>query len=385
MDFKEILKPEVQEFILQNTEVNLSKFLFKKSPFPHITIQEIAQQIKGRQIAQKKFPFLLKEGIIFPPHLNTEQASSQDTAEYKAQSLQGKNFLDLTCGFGIDAYFLSKNFEDIYLVEQNATLSKIVQHNWGVLGRKAHFVNDNLENFLKNNQQFFDLIYLDPARRDTQNNKKFLLEDLSPNILEIQEQLHSVSKKIMIKLSPLIDLKSLQDKVKFISEIEIIGIKNDVKEIIAHITPNFTGKTKIIAQNLNTQEPEFSFLYDEEVLYKSEFSDALEYIYIPNNSVLKSGAFNLVSQKYSLKKLHPNTHIYTSNEKLPYFCGRIFKVKEISTKEIKKGEQFNIISKNYPLSPEQIKKKYKLKDGGDNYLFFTQSTKGKVILTTTKD
>lgn len=385
MDFKEILKPEIQEFILQNTEVNLSKFLLKKSPFPHITIQEIAQQIKGRQIAQKKFPFLLKEGIIFPPHLNTEQASSQDTAEYKAQSLQGKSFLDLTCGFGIDAYFLSKNFEDIYLVEQNATLSKIVQHNWGVLGRKAHFVNDNLENFLKNNQQFFDLIYLDPARRDTQNNKKFLLEDLSPNILEIQEQLHSVSKKIMIKLSPLIDLKSLQDKVKFISEIEIIGIKNDVKEIIAHITPNFTGKTKIIAQNLNTQEPEFSFLYDEEVLYKSEFSDALEYIYIPNNSVLKSGAFNLVSQKYSLKKLHPNTHIYTSNEKLPYFCGRIFKVKEISTKEIKKGEQFNIISKNYPLSPEQIKKKYKLKDGGDNYLFFTQSTKGKVILTTIKD
>lgn len=380
MDFKEILKPEVQEFILQNTEVNLSKFLLKKSPFPYITIQEIAQQIKGRQIAQKKFPFLLKEGIIFPPHLNIEQASSQDTAEYKAQLLQGKNFLDLTCGFGIDAYFLSKNFEEIYLVEQNATLSKIVQHNWGVLGRKAHFVNDNLENFLKNNQQVFDLIYLDPARRDTQNNKKFLLEDLSPNILEIQEKLHSISKKIMIKLSPLIDLKSLQNKVKFISKIEIIGVKNDVKEIIAYITPNFIGKTKIIAQNLNTQESELSFLYDEEVFSKSEFSDILDYVYIPNNSVLKSGAFNLVSQKYNLKKLHPNTHIYTSNEKLPHFCGRIFKVREISTKEIKKGEQSNIISKNYPLSPEQIKKKYKLKDGGDNYLFFTQSIKGKIVL-----
>lgn len=381
-DFKAILNPEIQKYITDNTEVNLAQFLLKKSPFSEVSIQEIAQQIKGRQIAQKKFPFLLREGIIFPPHLNIEQASSQDTAEAKIHQLEGKTFLDLTCGFGIDAYFLSKNFQEIYLIEQNPELLSIVKHNWETLGRKANFINDHLEIFLKNNQKHFDFIYLDPARRDSKNQKKFLLEDLSPNILEIQDQLLSMAQKVMIKLSPLIDLKVLQNSIKYLNEIEIIGIKNEVKEIILHLTPNFEGKTKITARNLSSQDPDFSFFPDEEFSAKSDYSEALDYIYIPNNSVLKSGAFNLVSEKFGLKKLHANTHIYTSNEKIEHFCGRIFKVKEIYAKELKKGTSFNIISKNHPLSPEEIKNKYKLKNGGEHYLFFTQSPKGKVILVT---
>ena len=346
-------------------------------------MQEIAQQIKGKQIAAKKFPFLLKENIIFPPHLNLEQASSENTAKEKAKNLSGRAFLDLTCGFGIDAYFLSQNFSEVTLLEQNEDLLEIVQHNWKTLGREANFINENLERFLEINEKEkqFDLIYLDPARRDKDHRKKFMLSDLSPNILEIQDKLLSISKKSMIKLSPLIDLKHLQTTVKSIDEIEIIAVKNEVKEIVLHLIPNTENKLKITTKNLSSDEPNFSFSPEEESAVMPEFSDILEYLYIPNNAVLKSGAFNLISKKFGLKKLHPNTHLYTSDKAVD-FCGRVFKVKEISAKEIKKGDVFNIISKNHPLSPEQIKTKYKLKNGGEHYLIFTQSKKGMVILQT---
>ena len=381
--FREILRPEIQKHIQDNLHENLGRLLLKKSPFPEVSMQEIAQQIKGKLIAVKKFPFLLKENIVFPPHLNLEQASSESTAKEKAENLRGGTFLDLTCGFGIDAYFLSQNFSEVTLLEQNKDLLEIVQHNWKTLGREANFINENLEHFLEINEKEkqFDLIYLDPARRDKDHRKKFLLSDLSPNILEIQDKLLSISKKTMIKLSPLIDLKYLQTAVKSIDEIEIIAVKNEVKEIVLHLVPNTENKLKITTKNLNTDEPNFSFSPEEESAVTPEFSDILEYLYIPNNAVLKSGAFNLISKKFGLKKLHPNTHLYTSDKAID-FCGRVFKVKEISAKEIKKGDVFNIISKNHPLSPEQIKTKYKLKNGGEHYLIFTQSTKGKVILQT---
>ena len=381
--FREILRPEIQKYIQDNLHENLGRLLLKKSPFPEVSMQEIAQQIKGKQIAAKKFPFLLKENIVFPPHLNLEQASSESTAKEKAENLNGRTFLDLTCGFGIDAYFLSQNFSQVTLLEQNKDLLEIVQHNWKTLGREANFINENLEQFLEmsEKEKQFDLIYLDPARRDKDHRKKFLLSDLSPNILEIQDKLLSISKKIMIKLSPLIDLKYLQSAVKSIDEIEIIAVKNEVKEIILHLIPNTENKLKITTKNLSTNEPNFSFSPEEESAVTPEFSDILEYLYIPNNAVLKSGAFNLISKKFGLKKLHSNTHLYTSDKAVD-FCGRVFKVKEISAKEIKKGDAFNIISKNHPLTPEQIKTKYKLKNGGEHYLIFTQSKKGMVILQT---
>ena len=381
--FREILRPEIQKYIQDNLHENLGRLLLKKSPFPEVSMQEIVQQIKGKQIAAKKFPFLLKENIIFPPHLNLEQASSEITAKEKAENLSGMTFLDLTYGFGIDAYFLSQNFSEVTLLEQNKDLLEIAQHNWKTLGREAIFINENLERFLEisEKEKQFDLIYLDPARRDKDHRKKFLLSDLSPNILEIQDKLLSISKKIMIKLSPLIDLKYLQTAVKSIDEIEIIAVKNEVKEIVLHLIPNTENKLKITTKNLSTEEPNFSFSPEEESAVTPEFSDILEYLYIPNNAVLKSGAFNLISKKFGLKKLHPNTHLYTSDKAVD-FCGRVFKVKEISAKEIKKGDAFNIISKNHPLSPEQIKTKYKLKNGGEHYLIFTQSKKGMVILQT---
>lgn len=373
------VRTKILQYINANLNTDLHSLLLKKSPFPEVSMQELVQQIKGRKVAEKKFPFLNNDNVIFPPNLNLEQASSQETAEYKARFFKGKKFIDLTCGFGIDAYFLSQNFEVITLIEQNSELLEIVKHNWGVLGRKANFINQKLEDFLKNIVEKFDLIYLDPARRDNNNRKVFLLEDLSPNIVEIQEKLGEISGEILIKLSPLIDLQHLVSSLQNIAKIWIIAVKNEVKEVLIHIKKT-DEESEISCVNLQTYEPEFNFTLNTEKNCKSEFSVPEKYIFIPNNSVLKSGAFNLVSEKFNLKKLHQNTHIYTSEKVIENFPGRIFEAEELNPKEIKKGEKFNIITKNYPLKPEEIKKKYKIKDGGEDYLIFSQSSQNKHIL-----
>ena len=391
MDFSKLISSDIQNYINQNLNSDLNKLLLKKSPFSDVSMQEIVQQIKGRKTAEKKFPFLTKEGIVFPPNLNLEQASSQSTAEYKAQNLKGKSFLDLTCGFGIDAYFLSKNFDEVTLIEQNPELISLVESNWKTLGRKAHFINKNLEEFLENLRQAqidnfnkFDVVYLDPARRDQQNKKKFLLEDLSPNVLEIQEKLHSITDKIIVKLSPLIDISYLISELKNITEIQIIAVRNEVKELVLIIENNQSTDnqqpTTIKCINLESNEPEFSFNFNDEKSAKSEFSESSKFLFIPNNSILKAGAFNIISEKFGLKKLHPNTHFYTSEHNIENFPGRVLQIEKIEAKDLKKGEKYNIVSKNYPLKPEEIKKKYKLNDGGNHYLIFTQSVYGKEIL-----
>lgn len=375
-----ILNQEIQKYIDENLNADLHSLLLKKSPFSEVSMQEIVQQIKGKQVAQKKFPFLLQEGIIFPPQLNLEQSSSEKTALYKSDILKGKKFVDLTSGFGIDAYYLSKNFEEITLVEQNTELLDIVKHNWSVLDRKSTFINQKLEDFLSENNQNFDVVYLDPARRDSHKNKVFLLEDLSPNILEIQDQLLSVSEQVIIKLSPLIDLKYLISVLKNISKIEIIAVKNEVKEVVVFLSKNSTNQIICRCINLESDEKDFCFEINAEKHAAVEYSDPEKFIYIPNNAILKAGVFNLISQRFKLKKLHPNTHLYTSEIEIKDFPGRTLEMEIVDSKQIKKKEQFNLISKNYPLKPEEIKKKYHLKDGGERYLIFTQSKKGKIIL-----
>ena len=370
---------KIQDFINANLNTDLHSLLLKKSPFPEVSMQEIVQQIKGRKVAEKKFSFLNQNDIIFPPNLNLEQASSQNTAEFKAQFFKGKKFIDLTCGFGIDAYFLSQNFKETTLVEQNEALLEVVKHNWKVLGRNANFINQKLEDFLNENNQKFDLIYLDPARRDNHNRKVFLLEDLSPNLIEIQEKLTELSDEILVKLSPLIDLQHLVSSLQNIAKIWIVAVKNEVKEVLIYLEKT-ENQPEISCVNLQSNEPDFNFYFSEEKAVVVEYTSPQKYLYIANNSVYKSGAFNLISKRYKLSKLHQNTHLYTSERQIGAFSGRIFVVEELSPKEIKKGEQYNIITKNYPLKPDEIKKKYKIKDGGEDYLIFCTSVKGKHIL-----
>lgn len=376
-----LFSSDLEKFISENLKSDLHSLLLKKSPFPEVSMQEIVQQIKGRKVAEKKFPFLKKEGIVFPPNLSLEQSSSEATGKYKSGLVSGKNMVDLTSGFGIDAYFFSQNFDEVMLVEQNPALIEIVENNWNILGRKAKFINENLEDFLNKNTDRFDLIYLDPARRDENKNKVFLLEDLSPNLLEIQDEIVEISDKILIKLSPLIDISYLISTLKNIAEIHIVAVKNDVKELLVLIdSKQKSERIKISCVNLETEEPTFEFYFDEMNLAKPDFGESGNFLLIPNNALLKTGAFNLVSERFGLKKLHPNTHLYFADEIVENFPGRVLEVQKIETKDLVKGEKFNIISKNYPLKPEEIKKKYKLKDGGNQYLIFTHTNSGKIIL-----
>lgn len=374
-----LLAKEVQEFINANLKTDLHSLLLKKSPFPEISMQEIVQQIKGRKVAQKKFPFLDREGMLFPPQLNLEQASSEETASFKSRFFRGKRFADLTCGFGIDAYFLSEHFEDITLVEQNTELLHAVCHNWQRLGRKAITVNRKLEDYLKQTAEKFDLIYLDPARRDERQRKVFLLEGLSPNLLEIQDRLTEISEEVLIKLSPLIDLEHLISTLQGVAKIWIIAVKNEVKEVLV-LLKKVALKTEISCVNLQSLEPEFNFIWNEVNGCKPNYSSPKKYLYLPNGSVLKAGAFDGVAEKFGLDKLHPNTHLYTSEARVEHFPGRTFEVEETEAKGIAKNSQYNLIAKNYPLKPEEIKKRYKTKDGGEDYLIFTQSVAGKHIL-----
>lgn len=359
----------------------MHSLLLKKSPFEDVPMQELVQQIRGRKVAGKKFPFLLKEGIRFPLGLSLEQSSSESTAQYKSKLMRGGSLADLTSGFGIDAYSLAQNFTETTLVEQNSELLGIVRHNWKILDQNATFSNQTAEAFLAENQTHFDWIYLDPARRDSQKNKVFLLEELSPNVLELQEKLRSSADRIMIKLSPLIDIRYLVTSLAQVAEIHIVAVKNDVKEILVLIDSAFhPDDVAIVCVNLDTAEASFKFNINEENDVLPEFSKILKYLYIPNNSLLKSGAFNLIGNRFGLKKLHPNTHLYTSGEMCTDFPGRVLLVEQLDAKKIERSVRYNIVAKNHPLKPEDIKKKYKLKDGGDRYLIFTQDISGKVVL-----
>lgn len=382
MDYNQILRQEVQAFISKNLSQDLTKFLLSgQSPFPEIPIQELARQIKGRQIAIKKIPHFAHENWVFPPHLNLEQSSSEATARYKASLFYGESLVDLTCGFAVDAYWLGQNFNQITLVESNEKLLQIVKCNLQKnTNYKVFYHNLDLNEFLSKNQQNFSLVYLDPARRDLGHRRKFLLEDLSPDIVALQSTLLERGKQVLIKLSPLFDLAELKQKIKGLKEIHIVAVKNEVKELLVVLAANFKAEPSIKCINLKTKEAPFTTNFPQIKEAVPEYGEPEAFLYLPNHAVLKSGAFNEVAQRFNLKKLHPNTHLYTASKKVLDFPGRVLAIESVSSKTIPKGSYFNIISKNHPLKPEQIKKKYKLKDGGLQYLIFTQSLKGKIIL-----
>lgn len=375
---KNLLNKEVQKYITNNLSSDLSEIRLKKSPFKNVTSLEIVQQIQGKKIALTKFPFLNKQkNIIYPPHINLEQASSQSTALFKQKIIKGEKGIDLTGGTGIDSYFISEYAKEFYFIEPDVNLIDLVIHNFHALNRThINFINNTAENFLNQNQDFFNFIYLDPSRRDENKNKKFLLEDLFPNILQIRDILTNKSTNVYIKLSPLLDIQKTIEQLN-LSDIYILAVKNEVKELLVKLNPQTSLNTNphIHCFNLETFQPEFSFYKDEEKnITNVVFSSLEKYLFMPNNSILKSGAFKLISLRFNLKKLHPNTHLYTSDNFIENFPGRIFEIIETDFSPSKNiHNKYNIINRNYPLNTEQIKKKYSIKEGGENYIFFTRT------------
>lgn len=382
---KSIIHPEVELYLRANLSTDVRKFALKKSPFSELSSADLSQQLKGLQIAQHKLPYLFAcDGIYYPPTLNLEQSSSWATAQYKANLVEGDSLIDLTAGFGVDVLAFAQKFSAVTGIERNAELVEIVKHNLHTLNLEhVHFKNSNFEEFLfKSPHQIWDVLYLDPSRR-VASQRKADLEDLEPNIVEWMNQFLAKAKTVMVKLSPLQDLKSMLQKVPFVHQIHIIALKNEVKEILIICQPKVQTNPELIIVNLETQQPEIRLHWEDESASKAIYSEPQKYIYEPSAAMMKSGAFNWISENFKLHKLHPRTHLYTSEQLLDSFPGKIFElqnsISEQTKKQIKK-HGFHVISKNYPLTVEEIRKKYQLKESDEQTLIFTQSINSKHIL-----
>lgn len=380
---EQLLQPEIQEWINNHLNINVYDLTLKKSPFKGVSMQELAQQIQGKKIAQKKFPYLAHNTIIYPPKINLEQTSSQSTAEYKRNIINGKTIADVTGGFGIDSIFFSQKFEQVYHFELNENLQKISTLNFKKLGLNIISKNGNgIENILDFNDKL-DVIFIDPSRRDKTKNKVFLLEDLTPNILEILPALKAKASTLLIKLSPLIDIQYLVKTIPNISEIHLVALKNELKEVLIKLD-NTACSTKIICTNLQSTQSRFSFEWND-IKTNVQYSEIEKFIYEPNVSVQKSGGINLLGTQLGLKKLHPNTQLLTSNKLIQEFPGRIFEMGEIIKKPKKtlKNKSIMAIHRNFPENLTILKKRYNFTSDGTLPVLFTQTKKEKVIALAT--
>ncbi len=354
---------------------------------PDIDIQFALRQISGYQNIKRKVPaFTEFEGLLYPTHISLEQCSSQSTAQFKAQEISKlfpDNFslLDLTCGFGVDAFFISKYAGHAVLLEQNQELADITKHNFSILNKNVEVINVDAEVFIKSNTKRFDVVFIDPARRGRKGEKVVLLEDCTPNILNLLPDIKKITDVLAIKLSPMFDIKQLIAKLSGIKNIYSIGVDNECKEIFVIMDFN-SNEEKIIAVNISDIENKISLmestLYAEDntnILYTAELG---KYLYEPYASFLKSGLFKTITNTYGVNKININSHLYTSSEYIEDFPGRkleIVDMVEFNKKEAKrffeKYKKANITVRNFPITVEMLRKSYKVNSGGENYVFAT--------------
>jgi len=386
---KVILNSAIQEFITNHLHSNIHELILKGSPFEGLDVKELIEQIE----AKKKCVLKLKTwfetpGIFYPNKLNIEQTSSETAAKIKSGFMQGESIVDLTGGFGVDSYYFSKQFKSVVHCEMNPKLAEIAAYNFEVLEAKniTTHSKDGIE-FLKSCSDTFDWIYIDPSRRDAQKNKKFLIEDCSPNVIIYQDLFFKHSKNVLIKMSPMLDISVGLAALKNVKNIYVVAVKNEVKELLFHQKQNFEGMATIHTLNSHPNGDEyFSFEIIEEETAVASYNTPKQYLYEPNAAVMKSGAFQLISEQFKLDKLDLHTHLYTSSEKITDFPGKIYAISNFhpyQKKPLKKmigGLKANVKTRNFSEKTETLKTLFKLNDGGDLYLFFTTSKDKKLVI-----
>lgn len=386
---KNLTTAVVQTFIQDNLNADVHQIAMAKSPFPEITGKELANQIAAKKKSSRKLPgWFNTPAIYYPPLLSIEQCSSERTAAYKARLSKGGKLIDLTGGFGVDSYYFSKENQQVIHCEINPELSEIASYNAPLLGQgHTDFMNGDGIEFLQHSDQFFDTIYIDPARRSS-SGKVFMLKDCSPDVIAHMDLLLSKAGRVLIKTAPLLDLSAGLKELKQVAAIHIVSVKNECKELIWIIEPGFEGKTEIVCTTLNSTEKQFSFFMNDEVpaAIKGPVL-AGEYLYEPDVALLKSGAFNLIAERYQLRKFHHQTQLYTSGEVHEAFPGRIFKIEEVlSTSAIKKDKNLvgSVIVRNYPDKAASLVDKYQIKPDDSQFMIFTTAEQeGKIILRST--
>ena len=380
------------EFIAQHREEDVRTLALQAGRYPTVEMREAVTQIEGWQHAREKLPeWAAVEGIIYPPKISMEQCSSEKTAKYKAGLIEGKMFADLTGGFGIDFSYMARGFGEAFYIERNKNLCDVATANFSRLGLDhVKVLNGNSEE-LFGTLPHLDWIFVDPARRDSDGRKVVALSDCEPNVVELD--LLSKADKAMIKCSPMLDITMACRQLKNVSAVHIISVNNECKELLIILNSgNFTGITTHCVNILKDGTTQvFSFTQDEEetacVSYCSEVG---KYLYEPNASIQKAGCPKSLGAHYHVDKLHPNSHLYTSIEHVHDFPGRTFEIVEVlgfSKADIKMVQSLgkaNITVRNFPENVQLLRKRLKLADGGENYIFATTLNDGSKALIVCK-
>jgi 16S rRNA G966 N2-methylase RsmD len=392
-----LLRKEVQDFILSHEQDDEKKLILQHKTILGVPSSRIAAQITGRIKSKTKIPLYYNTpGIIYPPGINLEQISSERTAKYKAhivKSLPGTKttFADLTGGFGVDTFFLSNVFKTAVYVEPDAMLMTYAQHNHKTLGAiNITYQSTTAEEFLNTTESTFDCIFIDPSRRSKANQKVFRLTDCEPDVCTLLPSILERTSYILLKTSPLLDIQNGIQELQFVKRVYVVSMDNECKELLFLCNKQFHNEPEVIAINLSRETQLFQFKFSEEKECIASFSEPLTYLYEPNASILKSGAFKLITKKYPVHKIHRNTHLYTSASLVNDFPGRIFKIVQVIKPDSKTMKEFflegkaNVITRNYPLSTEALKKKLKLKDGGEQYLIAFSGESKKYLVAASR-
>lgn len=368
-------------FIEDNRDCNPRDVALRASGNSKLDVAYAASQIEGRSMARRKLPeWASIDGIVYPRHLSMEQCSSEDTARYKASLVEGDSMTDLTGGFGVDCYFLSGKFRTSVYVEQQRELCDIVRNNMSLLNAgNVTVVNSDAVHWLANMDKV-SLIYLDPARRDSNGGKTVFVSQCEPDVTAINDMLLDKADKVMIKLSPMLDIAQAQKEIHGTERIYIVSDNNECKELLMILSHEVCREPEIMCVNITKDKvSEFAFTRSGEEQAVVEYAGSpMQYLYEPNTSVLKAGAYKSVAVRYGVMKLSPNSHLYTSDRLADDFPGRIFRVVSIydfGKKSLKtlasECPKANITVRNFPASVSELRKRLKIAEGGEDYIFAT--------------
>ena len=387
-----LLHPPIQKFITANIGSDSSKLALQKNPFPDVNWIAILNQIAAKTKSKNKLPTFFKtENIIYPSKISVEQTSSEKTAQYKASLVSGETLIDLTGGFGVDDLYFSKVMENVIHCEIEEELSMLAQHNFEVLGiQNVQCELGDSSTYLEKTQSKLDWIYIDPSRRNDTKGKVFMLKDCLPNVPELLPFYFTKSDNILIKTAPILDISAGLLELSNVKCIHIVAVDNEVKELIWELSKSFSGATTIKTVNITSEKSEeFSFELNSNTQFPN-YGFPKKYLYEPNSAIMKSGGFEEIGIQYHLEKLHQHSHLYTSEDKID-FPGRVFEIQEAFSytksemKSFLENKKANITTRNFPDSVEEIRKKWKIKDGGNVYCFFTTDRNNhKIVLICNK-
>jgi len=379
-----ITRPDVQQFIWDEELTDAHALVLRRREILGLPSSWIAAQIAGRRKSKEKLPLWYQTpGIVYPPGLNLEQCSSEATARFKQTIITGTRVADLTGGFGIDTYFLSRNFQQVDSIEPDEALSSIAAHNHRLLGAtNIRYHTMTAEKFISSGEGGFDALYIDPSRRNS-SRKVIRLADAAPNVVSMHNALVKLAPHVVVKSSPLLDLKQAYRELPSIDQFFVVAHENECKELLLFLRRNRENPEPIIhAVNLNPNggETKLTFTWSDEKSAVVSTGEPMTYLYEPNAAILKSGAFKFVARQYDLIKLSADSHLYTSDTLLDDFPGRVFRVLRVLAlnrtlrKSFENGKA-NILIRNFPQTVDAVKKLTGLTEGGTDYLICAKSSK----------